>query len=113
MKSILKLIVFLPMLYSCGIIHDQKVFEHRQQLLNDTRTPSHIRSAIQTKRIVTGMTKDQVIASWGLPCELCYGTRRSSNGDVWEYNDMGQFAPGLGTFLYFDNAGILKHWSSK
>ncbi|GKS69549.1 hypothetical protein W03_15530 [Nitrosomonas sp. PY1] len=68
------------------------------------------------KDIMVGMTKDQVLASWGKPCGWCYGTRQSSTGDIWEYNKFGSSYIGsyLGvrsnTYLYFDTRDILRYW---
>jgi hypothetical protein len=35
------------------------------------------------------------------------------NGDSWEYNifGTGSYGIGAGTYLFFDNRGILQYWS--
>lgn len=103
--------MMLIILNGCAIEQEIRIRDFRNKMISDPSIPQNIRAAIINKQVMVGMTKDQVIASWGLPCGLCYGTRRSSNGDVWEYNNLELFAPGVGSYLYFDNNGILKYWS--
>lgn len=103
----------------CGVIKENRI---RQEVLSDTGLPEEIRRAIDLKQLVAGMTKEQVIASWGLPCKWCYGTRKNPGGDTWEYHIPGANSPivgadfigiGTGTYLYFDKDGKLKHWSNQ
>lgn len=113
MKHLLFSICAILLLSSCGLVQQQRVKEFRQQMISDPALPNEIRDAIINNQIKVGMTKDQVIASWGLPCEICYGTRRSSSGDTWEYNPGGTTSLGIGagTYLYFDTNDVLRHWS--
>ncbi len=106
-------------LAGCGVIKENRI---RQEVLSDTGLPEEIRRAIDLKQLVAGMTKEQVIASWGLPCKWCYGTRKNPGGDTWEYHIPGANSPivgadfigiGTGTYLYFDKDGKLKHWSNQ
>lgn len=85
----------------------------RNEVLSNPDLKPEIRDAIQRQAVHVGMTKQQVLASWGEPCWWCYGTRKTSNGDSWEYNVFGSsyMGAGSGTYLYFDNNGILKFWS--
>lgn len=107
------------MLNGCGVAREHRI---RQDVLADTNMPEEIRRAIDQKELVVGMTKEQVIASWGLPCKWCYGTRRSPSGDTWEYSLFGSdlvingsdiIGIGNGVYLFFDSNGTLKHWSNK
>lgn len=84
-----------------------------QYLQVNPQTEPRISAAITEGSIVIGMTKEEVIASWGYPCGRCYGTRESSAGDWWEYNPFGSssYGIGAGTHLRFDNSGRLKYWS--
>lgn len=119
------LIMFLMMLMiaislqGCGIAREHRI---RQEVLADASMPEEIRRAIDQKELVAGMTREQVIASWGLPCKWCFGTRKSPGGDTWEYNLFGSdlwvtgsdlIGNGTGIYLFFDRYGLLKHWSTK
>lgn len=112
------LIIVIILLQGCGATRENQI---RQEVLSDTSMPAEIRRAIDQKELVVGMTKEQVIAAWGLPCKWCYGTRKSPSGDTWEYNLIGSdllvtgsdFFLGSGIYVFFDSNGILKHWSTK
>ena len=112
------LIATIILLQGCGAVRENRI---RQEVLSDTTMPEEIRKAIDQKELVVGMTKEQVIASWGLPCKWCFRTRRSPSGDTWEYNLIGgdllvngsDFSLGSGIYVFFDSDGILKRWSSK
>lgn len=105
--NFLLLVIFLS-----GCAHHQQI-NVRNQILSDADTPQHVKEKIINKQISVGMTKKQVIASWGEPCWWCYGTRQSSMGDTWEYNVFGSsaYGAGSGTYLFFDSNGVLKYWS--
>lgn len=70
-----------------------------------------IENAILAGKIVEGMTKEEVRASWGQPCSYCIGTRSASWGDTWEYNPFGSARPSAGTLVFFDASGRVKGWS--
>lgn len=74
---------------------------------------SDIADAVRNGAIKRGMTKDDVRASWGDPCGYCLGTRSSSWGDVWEYNVFGSARPASGTYVYFDQRGVVVGWSGR
>ena len=101
MRYILLLSIFLM---GCSFNPDRK------QVLADPRTPDDIKGLIYAKRIRVGMTKQQVTAAWGKHCWYCYGTKTSSWGDTWEYNQFGTGRHGIGNgrYLYFDKAGRLE-----
>lgn len=115
-------VVLMAVIFSltgCGVVKENRI---RQEVLSDTSLPEEIRRAIDLKALAAGMTKEQVIASWGLPCKWCYGTRKNPGGDTWEYHIPGANSPivgsdfigiGTGTYLYFDKDGKLKHWSNQ
>ena len=118
-KLSITLIAAILLLNGCGSVRENKI---RQDVLSDTGMPEEMRRAIDLKQLVVGMTQEQVIASWGLPCKWCYGTRKSPSGDTWEYHLPGAdflvvgsdfLGIGTGTYLYFDSSKKLKHWSQK
>lgn len=71
-------------------------------------------NAIAHGYIKMGMTKEDVLASWGNPCGWCYGTTHNSWGDSWEYNvfGAGSYGVGSGTYVYFDRWGRVSGFSS-
>ena len=118
-KLLLTLIAAILLLNGCGSVRENRI---RHEVLSDTSMPEEIRRAIDLKELVVGMTQEQVIASWGLPCKWCYGTRKSASGDTWEYHLPGAdflvvgadfLGIGTGTYLYFDSSKTLRHWSQK
>jgi outer membrane protein assembly factor BamE len=118
-KFSITLIAAILLLNGCGSVRENRI---RQDVLSDTSMPEEIRRAIDLKQLVAGMTQEQVIASWGLPCKWCFGTRKSASGDTWEYHLPGSdsvivgadfLGIGTGTYLYFDSSKTLKHWSQK
>lgn len=113
------LIAAIILLNGCGSVREYRI---REAVLSDASIPEEIRRAIDYRELMVGMTKEQVIASWGLPCKWCFGTRRSPGGDTWEYVTFGSeylvtgsdfLGIGNGIYLFFDKDGILKHWSSE
>lgn len=111
------LAIFL--LIGCSAVKENSI---RQEVLSDANLPEEIRRAINQKELAIGMTKEQVIAAWGVPCKWCYRTRKNPGGDTWEYHIPGADSPivgadfiGLGTgiYLYFDKDGKLRHWSNQ
>ena len=118
-KRIFIMLMIALLLQGCGVAREHRI---RQEVLADASMPGEIRRAIDQKELVVGMTREQVIASWGLPCKWCFGTRRSPSGDTWEYNLFGSdlwvtgsdlIGNGTGIYLFFDRYGLLKHWSTK
>ena len=103
-------VIIVIFVSGCGAIKSNQV---RQSVMSDPNLSAEMRRIINENKIRVGMTKAQVIASWGSPCGHCYGTRQRSSGDSWEYNIFGSsyMGAGSGTYLYFDNKGILQHWS--
>lgn len=102
--------LLLAFVAGCGLAYEANL---RKQVLADPATPTAIKESIEHDRIRVGMSKDQVVAAWGSPCWYCPGTRENSWGDTWEYNPFGtgRYSIGAGTYLFFDSAGHLKHWS--
>lgn len=118
-KLIIALAAVIFLLIGCGVVKENRI---RQDVLSDAGLPEEIRRAIDLKELAVGMTKEQVIASWGLPCKWCYGTRKNPGGDTWEYHIPGADSPivgsdfigiGTGTYLNFDKDGKLKYWSNQ
>ena len=118
-KLSILLLAAILLLAGCGVARENRI---RQAVLADTSMPIEIRTAIDRKELIVGMTKEQVIASWGLPCKWCFGTRKNPNGDTWEYSAFGSdiwvngadfLGLGSGVYLFFDQNQALKYWSTK
>ena len=118
-KLSILLLAAILLLAGCGVAREHRI---RQDVLSDTSMPKEVRTAIDRKELIVGMTKEQVIASWGLPCKWCFGTRKNPNGDTWEYSVFGSdiwvngsdfLGLGSGIYLFFDNNETLKYWSTK
>jgi outer membrane protein assembly factor BamE len=108
----MKCFLLLAIIYlaaGCSMIGDQT---RRDEYLA-SHPITQFRDEISRGAIKVGMSKEEVIASWGQPCGYCYGTSQSSTGDSWEYNifGTGSYGIGAGTYLFFDNRGILQYWS--
>lgn len=117
-RLIIALAAVIFLLIGCGVVKENRI---RQEVLSDASLPEEIRRAIDLKELAAGMTKEQVIASWGLPCKWCYGTRKNPGGDTWEYHIPGVnslivgsdfIGIGTGIYLHFDKDGKLRHWSN-
>lgn len=109
MKNILTILLIASSLISCapsGQYREDYTKAH-PELDTDTKVD------IIMGRIRRGMTQEQVKVVMGEPCGYCYGTRKSSWGDVWEYNPFGtgRNAVGAGTYLFFDKHGRLSGWT--
>jgi hypothetical protein len=109
MKTLLVVFTTAFLLSGCGMVADK---QHREAVLSKDLSPD-IRRAIVNKKIKKGMSKEEVKAAWGRPCWYCHGTRTTSEGDWWEYNEFGSgsYGAGSGTYLFFGNDGILDYWS--
>jgi outer membrane protein assembly factor BamE len=85
----------------------------RQQTFITTHPHDRYNAAIQKGEIIRGMSKADVVASWGEPCPFCYGTTRNSWGDTWEYNLFGsaEMGAGSGSIIYFSPGGHVISWS--
>lgn len=66
---LMTLIAAILLLNGCGMDREHRI---RQAVLADPSTPEAIRTAIDNKKIIIGMTQDQVIAAWGLPLQMVY-----------------------------------------
>ena len=111
MKTLMPLLL-AALLTGCGLIQENAI---RDEVLADPDTRYTVKEAIKEKHIMTGMTQREVIAAWGNPCGYCYGTRKSSEGETWEYNifGSGRSGYGSGTYLYFDRKGRLRYWNKR
>lgn len=108
-KNLIAAMCFLITASGCSTALEERT---RSDVLSKEDLSPEIRRTIMNKKIMVGMTKDQVIASWGKPCSWCYGTRQSSTGDTWEYSKFGSSYIGVrsSTYLYFDNRDVLRYW---
>jgi len=108
-KNLITAMSFLIIVSGCGATLEEKT---RSDVLSKEDLSPEIRRTIMNKEIMIGMTKDQVLASWGKPCSWCYGTRQSTTGDTWEYSKFWSSYIGVrsSTYLYFDNHDVLRYW---
>jgi len=106
----LTLIFATLVLAGCGLAYEVQL---RDEVLADPNVTYTTKEAIKAKKIKVGMTKREVTAAWGNPCSLCYGTRKSSEGETWEYNTFGSGRHGIGngTYLHFNRQGKLVYWN--
>lgn len=75
--------------------------KHRAEYLANPKLPPHIRDAIVQKKVVLGMTLDDVVESWGTPTK--------KNISVGEYGRSEQWIYEGNRFLYF-RSGKLTSW---
>ncbi|ADE14848.1 hypothetical protein Nhal_1724 [Nitrosococcus halophilus Nc 4] len=59
---------------------------------------------IRAGMIAKGMTKEQVRAAWGEPCNTCQGTRKWEWGESWEYRTQ---------VVFFNTEGLVIRWGPK
>ena len=64
--------------------------------------PEYNWDMISKGSVVVGMSKDEILLSWGRPNRI----DRASYGDTWTYG----ISYGI-TYLYFDNQNILTAWN--
>jgi len=64
MKKLLVAVVVCGMLCSCGLAENMAV---RRRVLQDPSTSARAREAIREGKIFVGMTRDELLASWGPP----------------------------------------------
>lgn len=83
----------------------------QKYLAENPKTLERIANAMLEGKIVKYMPKEAVRLAWGNPCWYCYGTRKSSWGDTWEYNMFGSARPGAGTLVFFDENDRVRGWS--
>lgn len=76
-------------------------FEQNPQLSND------IKNCILNNKIRLGMTTEQVLLSWGKPCE--YGTCIKKSVGSWGVHEQWIYSSRYGPYLFFEN-GILTSW---
>ena len=74
--------------------------EYREQK-HLAQFPLRIRTAIQSKKIVLGMTEEQVLLSWGKPHDINKSVGSWGVHEQWVYREE--------YYLYFEN-GILTSW---
>jgi len=79
-------------------IVDQRAKEARQRRL--------IKEAIRNKQVMIGMTKDDVIASWGRPDDINRSISASGTSEQWVY-ERGDYDS---QYVYFDN-GVVSYIS--
>lgn len=93
--------------------HAAELRQFQEKTIQKNEQRKAERSNKSNGKIRVGMTKQEVINAWGQPCWHCYGTRKTSNGDTWEYNvfGSGSMGAGSGTYLFFDRNDVLKYWS--
>lgn len=77
--------------------------ERRQRAIaSNPDWPADRQAQVAAGKVAVGMTKAQVLASWGAP------KRRNSTGG--RYGNREQWVYSLGSYLYFDDSGRLAAW---
>ncbi len=76
-------------------------------LIFKSRPKSDYTQYIQNKDITAGMTKEQVIASWGSPDSINRTTEKNSTKETWVYYKSRQKP----TYLKFQE-GVLKSYNN-
>ena len=79
-------------------------FEQNPQLSDD------IKNCILNKNIRIGMTKEQVLLSWGHPCHG-YSTCINKSVGLWGVHEQWVYHSPYGPYLYFEN-GVLTSWQN-
>ena len=80
------------LLVGCAVVDYQKT-RREQYISANPSTDSNIKNEILNGRVLIGMTKDEVVASWGKPDHINSTVTRSADREQWVY---------YGTYLYFD-----------
>lgn len=106
-------LLLVALLSSCALMPGADNRRRQEWVQNNPQADPRIISAISQGQIVKGMRSTEVQASWGPPCGYCRGTRRTSEGEWWEYNPFGsgRYSYGNGTYLFFNNSGVLEYWT--
>lgn len=101
------------LLSGCALMPGADDRRRQEWLSANPNADPYVQGSVRLGQIRKGMPKDAVQASWGPPCGYCRGTRRTSEGEWWEYNPFGsgRYSAGAGTYLFFNNDGILEFWS--
>ncbi len=68
-----------------------------------SRMDNEIKKAIDERRIAAGMTKEDVIESWGYPRDI---NRTSTSGVVSEQWCFGDILEGTDRYVYFENGEV-------
>ena len=76
-------------------------FAQNPDLAND------LKNCIWNKQIRMGMTKEQVLLSWGKPCQ--YGKCINKTVGFWGVHEQWVYNGYRGPYLYFEN-GVLTSW---
>jgi len=70
--------------------------------------PEYNWERIHQRQVVVGMTKDEVLLSWGEPRDI----NRASYGDQWVYGSSIRSIQHRGNrYLHFDTNGVLTSWN--
>ena len=116
MKSLILLVLSLIVVAGCVINTENPVVRRNRQqyLANNPSLFPVIRAAIEEKRVIVGMTREQVTASWGPPstCSRTYGDPKS--GTVCLYYDSATVIAGRTTYtdrryksVYYENGKVV------
>lgn len=76
--SIIAIVLILSACESSVVKPEEHIAKHPEW---DEQTVQNIRRGI----VLPGMTKAQVRAAWGNPCETCPGSKKFEWGETWEY----------------------------
>jgi len=71
-----------------------------------SRIDERIKKAIKNRRVVTGMSKEDVIKSWGQPRDINRTVTSGCVHEQWCYRDVLE---GTDRYVYFEN-GVVTSW---
>jgi hypothetical protein len=77
----------------------------RQAAIRARAWPKHIETAVIERRVLPGMTEEQVTLAWGKPQRVNQTLRSSSTSEQWVYS--------ISTYVYFENGRVTAVQSSR
>jgi hypothetical protein len=102
----LTVLLLLLVLAGCAPDYRAKYFAEHQD------TPPKVVELIESRKIAVGMTKDQVLASWGRPYRTTKTHYMGRNTGLWEYRAINDRYGRHATVVYF-TGGQVAGWHSR
>jgi hypothetical protein len=94
-KTIISILILMS-LSACAEIPTRQI---------DSSWSDEAKSAVLNKNITIGMTKDQVVSSWGHPWTTTKSISDQGNVEIWKYG-LGQYA--VKTWVVFYNDKVTR-----